>query len=69
MKSFGRKLAEALAFAIAMLVIAYFDGSLLLSGGARPLWFQVTARLLIYTAIFFVISLLIDALFSRFGKR
>ena len=69
MKTFGRKLAEALAFAIAMLIIAYFDGSLLLSGGARPPWFQATARLLIYTAIFFVISLLIDALFSRFGKH
>ena len=69
MKAFGRKLAEALAFAIAMLIIAYFDGSLVLSGGTRPLWFQVTARLLIYTAIFLVISLLIDALFSRFGKR
>ena len=68
MKSIGRNLAEAAAFSIVMIVIAYFDGSLVLTGAARPLWFQLTTRFLIYSAIFFVVSLIVDALFARKTK-
>lgn len=69
MKRFGRNLAEAAAFSIVMIVIAYFDGSLVLTGAAKPLWFQLTTRFVIYAAIFFVISLGMDALFKRREKK
>ena len=65
MKRFGRNLAEAAAFSMVMIVIAWFDGSLVLEGAARPLWFQITARFLIYAVIFFAVSLIVDALFSK----
>ncbi len=68
MKNPGKRLAEAAAFAIVMTLIAWFDGSIDPSGALRPLWFQITARLLIYTAIFFAVGLAVDALFRRFGK-
>ena len=68
MKRFGRNLAEAVAFGIAMLILAWFRGDLVLEGAARPLWFQLTARFLIYCAIFFVVSLIVDALFARKTK-
>jgi len=68
MKGKGRNLAEAAAFAIIMVLVAWFDGSIDPTGAIRPLWFQVCARLVIYAAIFFVVSLIIDALFAR-GKK
>ncbi len=68
MRALGRKLAEAAAFAIVMILIAWFDGSLS-PEGAMPLWFQVLTRLLIYLLIFFAVSLLMDALFSRMEKK
>jgi hypothetical protein len=69
MKRLGRNLAEAAAFSIVMIVIAYFDGSIVLTGAAKPLWFQLTTRFVIYAAIFFVISLGMDALFKRREKK
>lgn len=69
MKQYGKKLAEAVAFAIVMILIAWFDGSIDPSEALRPLWFQVSARFLIYTAIFFVVGLAVDALFKRFGRQ
>ena len=69
MRSLGKNLAEAAAFSLVMLIIAYFDGSIVLEGAVRPLWFQVTTRFLIYMAIFFVVSLVVDALFARFWKK
>lgn len=69
MKNVGRKLAEAAAFAVVMTIVAWFDGSIVPDGGARPLWFQVCARLFIYLAIFFVVSLLVDAVFERLEKK
>ena len=69
MKSIGRNLAEAAAFGIAMLILAWFRGDLVLEGAARPLWFQLTTRFVIYAAIFFVISLGMDALFKRREKK
>ena len=69
MRSIGRNLAEAAAFSLVMVVVAYFDGSIVLEGAVRPLWFQVTTRFLIYAAIFFVISLVVDAVFARAGKK
>ena len=64
-----RSVPEAAAFSIVMLIIAWFDGSIDPSGAARPLWFQVCARLLIYLVIFFVVSLIVDAVFERLGKK
>ena len=52
-----------------MTIVAWFDGSIVPDGGARPLWFQVCARLFIYLAIFFVVSLLVDAVFERLEKK
>ena len=52
-----------------MTIIAWFDGSIDPSGAARPLWFQVCARLLIYLVIFFVVSLIVDAVFERLEKK
>ncbi|MDO4973043.1 MAG: hypothetical protein Q4E38_02410 [Eubacteriales bacterium] len=69
MKRIGRNLAEAVAFSIVMLIIAWFDGSIVAEGAVRPLWFQLTTRFLIYAAIFFVISLIVDALFARAEKK
>ena len=69
MKRLGRNLAEAAAFSIVMIVIAYFDGSIVLTGAAKPLWFQLTTRFVIYAAIFFVISLGMDALFNLREKE
>ncbi len=69
MKRWGKNLAEAAAFAVVMTIIAWFDGSIDPSGAARPLWFQVCARLLIYLVIFFVVSLIVDAVFERLGKK
>ena len=69
MKNVGRKLAEAAAFAVVMTIVAWFDGSIVPDGGARPRWFQVCARLLIYFVIFFVVSLLVDAVFERLEKK
>lgn len=68
MKRFGRNLAEAAAFSIAMIILAWFHGDLVLEGAVRPLWFQLTTRFLIYSAIFFVVSLIVDALFARKTK-
>lgn len=68
MRSFGKKLAEALTFAVVMTIFAWFDGGIV-PDGARPLWLQITLRLVINTAIFFVVSLAMDAIFSRFGKK
>ncbi len=68
MKAYGKKLAEGLAFAIVVVLIAWFDGSIT-PAGARPLWFQVTTRLVIYTAIFFAVSLVVDAIFAGIGKK
>ena len=68
MKRLGRKLAAAFAFAVVMTILAYFDGSILLEGASRPLWFQIVARLLIYMLIFFAVSLIVDAIFSRMEK-
>ena len=68
MKHWGRNLAEAAAFAIVVLLIAWFDGSIDPSGAVRPLWFQVSARFVIYLLIFFVVSLLVDAIFNRIQK-
>ena len=65
----GKRLAEAAAFAIVMLIVAWFDGSIDPSGALRPLWFQVSSRFVIYLAIFFVVGLLVDALFSRFYRK
>ena len=65
----GRKLAEAAAFSLVMIVIAYFDGSIVLTGAVRPLWFQLVTRFAIYAAIFFAVSLGVDALFSRREKK
>ena len=69
MRSLGKNLAEALAFSLVMVIVAYFDGSIVPEGAVRPLWFQVTTRFLIYAVIFFLISLLVDALFERFWKK
>ena len=69
MKSIGKNLAEAVAFSIVMVIIAWFDGSIVLEGAVKPLWFQVTTRFLIYTAIFFVVSLIVDAVFARVWKK
>lgn len=69
MKHLGKNLAEAAAFAIVMTIVAWFDGSIVPEGGARPLWFQVCARLLIYFVIFFVVSLIVDAVFARLQKK
>lgn len=69
MKRLGRNLAEAAAFAIVMTIIAWFDGSIVQAGGARPLWFQICARMLIYLLTFFVVSLVVDALFERPTKK
>lgn len=68
MKHWGRNLAEAAAFAIVVLLIAWFDGSIDPSGAVRPLWFQVSARFVIYLLIFFVVSLLVDTIFNRIQK-
>ena len=68
MKHWGRNLAEAAAFAIVVLLIAWFDGSIDPIGAVRPLWFQVSARFVIYLLIFFVVSLLVDAIFNRIQK-
>ena len=68
MKRLGRKAAEAFAFAVVMTILAYFDGSILLEGASRPLWFQILARLLIYMLIFFTVSLIVDAIFSHLEK-
>ena len=69
MKSIGKNLAEAVAFSIVMVIIAWFDGSIVPEGAVKPLWFQVTTRFLIYTAIFFVVSLIVDAVFARVWKK
>ena len=69
MKNLGKNLAEAAAFAIVMTIAAWFNGSIVPDGGARPLWFQVCARLLIYLVIFFVVSLIVDAVFARLQKK
>ncbi len=69
MRSLSRNLAEAAAFSFVAVIIAYFDGSIDLAEAVRPLWFQVTTRFLIYAAIFFVVSLAVDALFARFWKK
>ena len=69
MRSVARNIAEALAFSIVMLIVAWFDGSIVPEGAVRPLWFQLTTRFLIYAAIFFVVSLIVDALFARAGKK
>ena len=69
MRSLGRNLAEAAAFSLVAVIIAYFDGSIDLTEAVRPLWFQVTTRFLIYAVIFFVVSLLMDALFARYWKK
>lgn len=68
MKQWGKNLAEAAAFSIVMVLIAWFDGSIDPSGALRPLWFQVSARFVIYLLIFFVVSLLVDAIFERIQK-
>ena len=69
MKSIVRNITEATAFSIVMLIIAWFDGSIVAEGAARPLWFQLTTRFLIYALIFFVMSLIVDALFARAEKK
>ena len=68
MKQWGRNLAEATAFSIVVLLIAWMNGSIDPSGAVRPLWFQVSARFVIYLLIFFVVSLLVDAIFKRIQK-
>ena len=69
MRSIARNIAEAVAFSIVMVIIAWFDGSIVLEGAVKPLWFQVTTRFLIYAVIFFVVSLIVDALFARAEKK
>ena len=69
MRSFAKNITEAVAFSIVMLIIAWFDGSIAAEGAARPLWFQLTTRFLIYALIFFVMSLIVDALFARAEKK
>ena len=69
MNKIGKRLAEAAAFAIVMVLIAWFDGSIDPGGALRPLWFQISARFLIYMGIFFVVDLLVDALFRRFCRK
>ncbi len=69
MRSFAKNITEAAAFSIVMLIIAWFDGSIVAEGAARPLWFQLTTRFLIYALIFFVMSLIVDALFARAEKK
>ena len=68
MKQWGRNLAEAAAFSIVMVLIAWFDGSIDPSGAVRPLWFQVSARFVIYLLIFFIVSLVVDAIFGYIKK-
>ena len=68
MKQWGRNLAEAAAFSIVMVLIAWFDGSIDPSGAVRPLWFQVSARFVIYLLIFFIVSLVVDAIFRYIKK-
>ena len=69
MNTIGNRLAEAAAFAIVMLMVAWFDGSIDPSGALRPLWFQISLRFLIYMGIFFIVGLLVDALFRRFYRK
>lgn len=69
MRSIVKNITEAVAFSIVMLIIAWFDGSIVAEGAARPLWFQLTTRFLIYALIFFVMSLIVDALFARAEKK
>ncbi len=68
MKQWGRNLAEAAAFSIVMVLIAWFDGSIDPSGTVRPLWFQVSVRFVIYLLVFFVVSLVVDAIFRHIQK-
>ena len=68
MKQWGRNLAEAAAFSIVMVLIAWFDGSIDPSGAVRPLWFQVSVRFVIYLLVFFVVSLVVDAIFRHIQK-
>jgi len=68
MRRWGKNLAEAAAFSIVMVLIAWFDGSIDPSGAVRPLWFQVCARFVIYLLIFFVVSLVVDAIFKHIQK-
>ena len=68
MKPWGRNLAEAAAFSIVMVLIAWFDGSIDPSGAVRPLWFQVSVRFVIYLLVFFVVSLVVDAIFRHIQK-
>lgn len=69
MKSIAKNIAEAVAFSIVMVILAWLDGSLVPEGAVRPLWFQIAARFLIYAVIFFVISLIVDALFARAERK
>lgn len=69
MKSIAKNIAEAVAFSIVMVILAWLDGSLVPEGAGRPLWFQIAARFLIYAVIFFVISLVVDALFARAERK
>jgi len=68
MKQWGKNMAEAAAFSIVMVLVAWFDGSIDPSGAVRPLWFQVSARFMIYMLIFFVVSLVVDAIFKHIQK-
>ena len=65
MRKFGKTLAEAAAFAVVMIIVAWLHGSIVMEGGARPLWFQLTARFVIYMAIFCAVSAIVDALFRK----
>ncbi len=65
MRKGGKTLAEAAAFAIVMIIIAWLHGSIVTEGGARPLWFQLLARLVIYMLIFCAVSAIVDALFRK----
>ena len=69
MKSIAKNITEAVTFSVVMILIAWFDGSIVPEGAARPLWFQLTTRFLIYTAVFLVMSLIVDALFARLWKK
>ncbi len=69
MRSIVRNITEAIAFSIVMLIIAWFDGSIVPEGAVRPLWFQISTRFLIYALIFFIVSLVIDKLFARAEKK
>ena len=69
MRSVVKNITEAVAFSIVMVIIAWFDGSIVPEGAVRPLWFQISTRFLIYAVIFFVVSLAVDALFARAGKK